>query len=77
MNDFPLDTPAQNRTGDSRVMRWLMMPISMLEIAKATAYALLKLGLILLAVAVLVSGFLAVMPLVWVVRRMQASPTDS
>ena len=54
-----------------------LMPTSLYELAKWCVAVSFRLALVVLAVAVLVTGLVVVMPVVWLVRRLQTSPTDA
>jgi hypothetical protein len=58
------------------VFRWSMPP-SLYQLAKWCAAVSFRLVLVVLAASVLVTGLVLVMPVVWLVRRLQASPTDA
>ena len=55
----------------------LLTPASLYELAKWYAAVSFRLALVILAVVVLVTGLVVVMPVVWLVRRLQTSPTDA
>ncbi len=55
----------------------MLMPASLYQLAKWYAAVSFRLALVVLAVLVLVTGLVVVMPVVWLVRRLQTAPTDA
>ena len=58
-------------------MSRLLIPASLYELAKWFAAVSFRLALVVLAVSVLVIGLVVVMPVLWLVRRLQTAQTDA